>query len=222
MKLKIKFIALLFICLLSNTEGNAQDTPLIGEIKIFAGNFAPRGWAYCDGQLLSISQNQALFAILGTTYGGDGRTSFALPDLRGRVAIGPRNGPGLPSYKLGQRGGAPTNKLTILEMPSHNHLTSNSAAADQHAQLSTKTAVNETPQAGDVPAIANIPASLGVQNVKSFGPPAAGSVVNGQTLSGNADLTILNNGGSQAHNIMQPYLTINYIIALVGIFPSRN
>ena len=107
-------------------------------------------------------------------------------------------------------------------MPSHNHLTSNSGAADQHIQLSTKTAVNETPQAGDVPAIANTPASLGVQNVKSFGPPTAGSVVNGQTLSSNAGLTVLNNGGNQPHNNMQPYLTINYIIAMVGVYPSRS
>ena len=200
----------------------ASVDPLLGSISMFAGNFAPRGWALCQGQLLPIAQNTALFSILGTTYGGDGRTTFALPDLRGRAPLSSGRGPGLSQRNLGSRSGQEIHTLTTIEMPSHNHLTSNSSAADQHIQLSTKTAVNETPQVGDVPAIANTPASLGVQNVKSFGPPTAGSVVNGQTLSSNAGLTVLNNGGNQAHNNMQPYLTINYIIAMVGVFPSRS
>jgi len=95
--------------------------PFIGQMIMFGGNFAPRGWAFCHGQLLPIAQNTALFSILGTTYGGDGRTTFALPDLRGRVAIAPGRGPGLPTYNLGQRGGSETNTHTILNLPSHNH-----------------------------------------------------------------------------------------------------
>ena len=221
MKLKTKFIGLLFIGLLSMTSGTAQaQEGFIGEIRMFAGNFAPRTWAYCDGQLLSIAQNTALFSILGTTYGGDGRTTFALPDLRGRTAIGPRNGPGLPGYRLGQKAGAPTTTLTLAQIPSHNHLTQNVAAADQHILLSKDTAVNEIPAAGDVPAAAQFGNGLSGTKVKAFGPPT--NTVNGQTISGNAGLTVLNNGGSQSHNNMQPYTSVNYIICTQGVFPSRN
>jgi len=95
--------------------------PFLAEIILFAGNFAPRGWALCQGQILPINQNQALFSLLGTTYGGDGRTSFALPDLRGRVPIHPGHGPGLSNYDLGQKGGTETNTLTPNQLPSHNH-----------------------------------------------------------------------------------------------------
>ena len=201
----------------------ALDNPTIGEIAMFAGNFAPRGWAFCSGQLLPINSNQALFSIIGTTYGGDGRTTLALPDLRGRVAIhsgdGSR-GPGLSSRPLGQRSGQETHTLSIQEMPSHNHLTQNTPSTDQHILLSTDAAVNEQPQAGDVPAAAQFGAGLGGTKVKNYGPPT--NTVNGQTISGNAGLTILNNGGQQPHNNMQPYLAINYIIALTGTFPSRS
>ena len=196
--------------------------PFLGQIVLFAGNFAPRGWALCEGQLLPISQYSALFSILGTIYGGDGRTTFALPDLRGRAAISSGRGPGLSDRRLGSRSGQEVHTLTISEMPSHNHLTSNNGATDQHVQLSTTKAVNETPQTGDVPAAAEFGAGLGATPVKAFGPPTAGNIVNGQTLSGNAGLNILNNGGNQAHNNMQPFLTTNYIIALQGVFPSRN
>lgn len=196
--------------------------PFLGQIVLFAGNFAPRGWALCEGQLLPISQNSALFSILGTIYGGDGRTTFALPDLRGRAAISSGRGPGLSDRRLGSRSGQEVHTLTTLEMPSHNHLTSNNGATDQHITLSTENAVNETPQTGDVPAVAQFGPGLSATNVRSFGPVTPGKTVNGQTLSGNAGLTILNNGGSQAHNNMQPYLTTNYIIALQGVFPSRN
>ena len=95
--------------------------PTLGEVRMFAGNFAPRAWALCEGQLLAINSNQALFSILGTTYGGDGRTSFGLPDLRGRGPISPGTGPGLPSYREGQRGGATTNVLNVTQIPAHNH-----------------------------------------------------------------------------------------------------
>ena len=98
-----------------------MSTPIIGEIRLFAGNFAPRSWMFCQGQLLSIAQNTALFSILGTTYGGNGQTTFALPDLRGRVPINPGQGPGLPPYTLGEQGGTPTHTLISPEMPAHAH-----------------------------------------------------------------------------------------------------
>ncbi|MBB4119761.1 microcystin-dependent protein [Mesonia hippocampi] len=186
--------------------------PTIGEITMFGGNFASRGWAFCDGQLLPIAQNTALFSILGTTYGGDGRTTFALPDLRGRAPIGPRNDPGLSDYRLGQKGGVETVTLNITQMPSHNHTTQNNITADD--------AVNETPAPGDVPAIGNFADGVTTQKVKNFGP--ATNTVNGQTISANAGLNILNTGENLPHTNVQPYLAVNYIIALVGIFPSRN
>ena len=196
--------------------------PFIGEIVMFAGNFAPRGWALCDGQLLSISANQALFSILGTTYGGDGRTTFALPDLRGRAPIHPGTGPGLSTYRLGQRGGTETVTLNQLQIPSHTHIPINNQSQDQHIQLSSTDAVNETPAPGDVPAVANFGSGLNVTKVKSFGPLAAGSVVNGQTISGSAGLTLSNTGGNQYHTNVQPFECVNFIIAMVGVFPSRN
>ncbi len=196
--------------------------PLLATIQLFAGNFAPRGWAFCNGALLPIAQNTALFSLLGTTYGGDGRTTFALPDLRSRVAIGEGRGPGLSNYRLGQRGGEETHVLLITEMPNHGHATQNVPGADQSVLLSTEDAVNEIPNAGDVPAIANYANGLATERVKSFGPPATGKVAAGQKISGNAGLTISNNGGSQAHYNLQPFLSLNYIIAMVGIFPSRS
>src|SRR6056297_3180065 len=98
-----------------------MSEPFVGEIRMFAGNFAPRGWAFCDGQLLAVSQNDALFSLLGTIYGGDGRTTFALPDMRGRFPLHPGNGPGLPSYRQGQRGGRPELTLNQTELPAHSH-----------------------------------------------------------------------------------------------------
>ncbi|MFT4576855.1 MAG: microcystin-dependent protein [Polaribacter sp.] len=198
--------------------------PMMAQIMIFGGNFAPRGWAFCDGQLLAISQNTALFSLLGTTYGGDGRTTFALPDLRGRVAVHPGNGPGLTPRKLGQRSGVETETLTLLQMPIHTHITSNTPSTDQHVSLSSTLAVNEIPQPNDVPAVANYPApsGLGETKVKSFGPATASNTVNGQTISGSAGLTVHDNGGNQPHNNMQPWLGLNYIIALQGIYPSRS
>lgn len=201
----------------------ALDNPTIGEITMFAGNFAPRQWAFCDGQLLAISTNQALFSIIGTTYGGDGRTTFALPDLRGSVPIHSANGqpgPGLTPRPLGQKSGQERHTLSIQEMPSHNHLTQNNTTTDQHILLSAEQAVNEVPAPGDVAAVANYVDGLQSKNVKSFGPP--NNLVNGQAISGNAGLTILNTGGQQPHNIMQPYLAINFIIALEGTYPTRS
>ncbi len=148
--------------------------PFIAQIVQFGGNFAPRGWALCDGQLLAISSNTALFSILGTTYGGDGRTTFALPDLRGRVSVHPGTGPGLTPYPLGDKGGAETHTL-----PAHNH-------------AGTGRATSHTPGASLAPA------------------PGTGFSSGGII------------GAAPSTSNLQPYLSINYIIATVGTFPSRN
>ncbi len=188
--------------------------PMIGEVRNFAGNFAPRGWAFCEGQLLAISQNQALFSILGTTYGGDGRTTFALPDLRGRVAIGPGTGPGLPTYRLGERSGTPTVTLNQTQMPAHNHI----ATVQMTGQASVGT--NAEPAGSGEPA-GNVlgESSSGIYNSSAA---EAGEELGGVTDTRTANVTILNNGGNQAHNNMQPYLAVYYIIALQGVFPSRS
>lgn len=199
----------------------ADGNQLIGSIILFAGNFAPRSWAYCDGQLLAISSNEALFSILGTTYGGDGRTTFGLPDLRGRVPIGPRTGPGLSTYRLGERSGQEAVVLTTQQLPSHNHLTQNVPGADQHILFNGEKALRDIPEEGDLPSIAATSPSLGLgEPANLYGPPT--NVVNGQALSANAGLTINNTGNSQEHYNVQPFLAVNYIIALQGLYPSRN
>ncbi len=168
--------------------------PFLGQIVMFGGNFAPRGWALCDGQLLAISQNSALFSILGTTYGGDGRTTFALPDLRGRVPVHAGTGPGLTPYRLGERGGQEAVTLTTAQIPSHTH--SLNASTDP---------ANDTNPSGKLPARA-------AEDTYVTGTPSA-------TLSPQA---AANTGGNQSHGNVQPYQAVNYIIALQGTFPSRN
>ncbi len=167
-----------------------MSEPFIAEIKIVGFNFAPRGWAFCDGQILPISQNQALFALLGPTYGGDGRTSFALPDLRGRAPVHVGDGD-----TLGSKGGVETHTLSIAEMPSHIHGVK---------------ATNDSPEA-DTPTN-NVLASAGVNAYGSLSAP---------TVNMKADM-VDNTGGGQAHNNMQPLLALNFVIALQGLFPSRN
>ena len=188
--------------------------PFIGQVIMFAGNFAPRGWAFCEGQLLAINSNQALFSILGTTYGGDGRTTFALPDLRGRVAIHPGNGPGLPSYQLGQKGGADTTTINVTNMPSHNH----------QATVSVTSALHFTPAAGDEtsPGGGSLAIAPATAQIYSADPPPNTSSLAPASITNSATANILNNGGQQPFNNMQPYLAVNYIIALIGLFPSRN
>jgi microcystin-dependent protein len=177
-------------------------TPFIGQIVMFGGNFAPRGWALCDGQLLSISSNEALFSLLGTIYGGDGRTTFGLPDLRGRVAMHAGSGPGLTPRQLGRKSGAEQNFLTVGQMPSHNH------AATGTVNLGT--ASNAASGSG-----AFLPISTGA----NFYSTAAGAA---QMNAGAVSVTVGNNGGSQGINNIQPFQCVNYIIALQGTYPSRN
>jgi microcystin-dependent protein len=183
-----------------------MSEPFIAEIRLFAGNFAPRGWAFCNGQILSIAQNTALFSLLGTTYGGNGQTTFALPDLRGRVPISPGQGPGLPSYTLGQQGGAPSHTLITTEMPAHTHAT----------QVSIKAFEDSFGGAGDSPS----PTNHYWSSVASGAP--YNSTSNTTMNPGAVQATLGVAGGSQPHNNMQPYTAINYIIALEGIYPSRN
>ena len=192
----------------------------IGQIMMFAGPFAPVNWALCNGQTLQISEYPPLFSIIGTTYGGNRRTTFALPDLRGRAPIHSGRAPGLSTYNLGQTGGLEQVVLNIAQMPPHSHATGDIAAEDQHILLSSAAAVNETPKPGDVPAVANFQGSITAQNVKSFGPPT--NVVKGQTISGNAGLTISNTGEGKSHENRQPYLVMNYIICINGAYPPRN
>ena len=178
-----------------SNSGNAQEA-MIGEVKMFAGNFAPRGWALCNGQLLQISQNSALFSILGTTYGGDGRTTFALPDLRGRVAVHAGSGTGLIRKQLGQQGGAENVNISVRNLPSHTH------------------AIKAVAEVGDE--------GLPNGNLLASNSSANRSY---STLSSNATMNksmVENTGGNLPVNNMQPYLTINYIICLEGIYPSRN
>ena len=172
-----------------------MSEPFIAEIRIFAGNFAPRGWAFCDGQLLPISQNTALFSLIGTTYGGDGRTTTALPNLQGRAPMHPGRGPGLTSRRLGERGGVETVTLTEAQMPAHNHILRATVA---RGGVSTPTGNAFNTSSGET----------------AYHAP--------DTNVGMSSAMAADTGGSQAHNNMQPYLTINFIIALVGLYPSRS
>ena len=169
---------------------------------MFGGNFPPRGWAFCQGQLLSIAQNTALFSILGTTYGGNGQTTFALPDLRGRVPLGPGQGPGLSPYTLGQQAGTENTTLTQNNLPSHSHSLNGSTSGQANAAVPT----------GNFLGVGKVPSSSETINI--YNSAASGAVMN----AGSIGLT----GGSQPFSILQPYLCVTFIIALEGIFPSRN
>jgi microcystin-dependent protein len=175
--------------------------PFIAQILLFASNFAPRGWALCEGQMLPIAQNTALFSLIGTIYGGDGITTMALPDLRGRVAIGPGQGPGLPDYRQGDKGGTASTTLTVLNMPTHNHVLNANSSYGTTAVPASNTSLAATTDGRSI--------SVNVYSTNAPNVQLAGASV------GNA-------GANQPINNMQPYLAIPYIIALVGIFPSRN
>jgi microcystin-dependent protein len=185
--------------------------PFVGQICAFGFNFAPRGFALCDGQLLAISSNTALFSLLGTMYGGDGRDTFALPDLRGRTPIHMGTGPGLSNRREGSRGGSEFTSLNITNMPSHNHSVSQSISASTKVFAEAATTDDPTDKYFGKPD-SNIYIGSG-RTAKSMADDA---------ITINAQIGIVNNGGSQPHNNMQPYLTINYSIALFGTFPSRS
>lgn len=172
-----------------------MSEPFVGEIRMFAGNFAPRGWAFCDGQLLAVSQNDALFSLLGTIYGGDGRTTFGLPDLRGRIPIHAGTGPGLSPRRLGSKGGEEAVTLTVNQLPSHTH----------PLQASADSAT------GPNPATSVLAETL------------TDRVYRDDTQDVNmAPSSITSVGGSQAHTNIMPFLCVHFIIALFGIYPSRH
>ena len=176
--------------------------PFIGQIILFAGNFAIRGYAMCNGQLLSIAQNTALFSILGTTYGGNGQTTFALPDLRGRVPNHMGQGPGLSNYSLGQVAGVENTTLTQNNLPPHSH-TLNGSNSGQ---------ANVASPGNNFLGIGKVPSSS--ETINMYNSVASASPLNAASITGG--------GGSIPFSILQPYLTLNYLIALEGIFPSRN
>lgn len=179
----------------------------ISEIRMFAGNFAPLNWAFCNGSLQSIAQNTALFALIGTTYGGNGQTTFALPDLRGRVAIHNGQGPGLSNYSLGQMGG--TESITLLASNVNNH----AHAITGNAGIVTASGDGQTPVA-----VNNFPANNGDTIYSSV---TDNSVMAPASLTGVTVAPQTPNGSTPINN-QQPYLGMNFIICLFGIFPSRN
>jgi microcystin-dependent protein len=174
-----------------------MSEPFVGEVRMFAGNFAPRGWAFCDGQLLAVSQNDALFSLLGTIYGGDGRTTFGLPDLRGRIPLHAGSGPGLSPRRLGAKAGAENVTLTVNQLPSHGH----------GFQVTTATGNESSPEN------------------ESFASSATADYYIDQSFPQNVSLAssaVTNTGGSRSHTNLMPFLCIHFIIALVGIYPSRS
>lgn len=170
--------------------------PYIGEIRMFGGNFAPAGWAFCDGQLMAIAENDALFALIGTTYGGDGQSTFALPDLRGRLPIHQGSGLGLPTYTLAEAAGSESVTLTTNQMPQHTH----AFVAD-----SSLTGLSPNP-AGSIPA--------GSTTIDAYINDIADQTLAPQSVSAV--------GGSQSHDNMMPFVTLSFIISLYGIFPSQS
>ena len=180
-----------------------MSTPFLGQIEIFSFNFAPKGWAQCNGQLLPINQNQALFSLLGTMYGGDGRVNFALPDLRGRTPIHVGSG-----HTLGERGGEQAHTLIMSEMAAHNHMVNVDATT-------AATSNQVTPANTEV-------LGLTAGQLKDGTPLAINMYSNGASGVTLDPRTISNVGGSQPHTNIMPYLTLNCCIALQGIFPSRN
>jgi microcystin-dependent protein len=186
-----------------------MSEPFVGEIKMVGFNFAPRGYALCNGQILSIAQNTALFSLLGTMYGGNGQTTFALPNLQGRVPVHQGQGAGLSNYTIGQNGGEETHTLITTEMPLHNH----TATATTTVSASS-TAANATSPAN------NFLANSGRTNIYSNTPPDVNMGSNPATAT--TSVTVQSSGGSAPHNNLQPYLCVNFVIALEGIFPSRN
>jgi microcystin-dependent protein len=171
--------------------------PFVAEIRIFPFNFAPKGWAFCDGQLLPLSQNTALFSLLGTTYGGNGKSNFALPNMQGNAPMHPGQGPGLSLHDLGETGGSETVSLLESEIPSHSH----------NVTASSQDGLDNHP-------VGNFPAqSIGINMYQPQGTP---------TIVAMNDSSLAPAGGDQPHNHMQPYLTLNFCIALQGVFPPRT
>ncbi|WP_308466519.1 phage tail protein [Rathayibacter soli] len=172
-----------------------MSQPFIGEVRIFAGNFAPLGWSFCDGSILSIAQNVALFSLIGTTYGGDGQNTFALPDLRGRFAVHAGTGGGGTTSVIGQASGAESVTLATSQLPSHTHVPQSSSAA----------ATTATAAGGAWAAWSDSPYAAAAAPTVAMSPAAVASA-----------------GGGQPHDNMPPFTAVNFIIALFGVFPTQN
>lgn len=189
-----------------------MSEPFLGEIRMVGFNFAPRGWAYCNGQMMAIAQNTALFSLLGTIYGGNGQTTFGLPDLRSRVPMHWGQGPGLSNYVQGEVQGSETMTLNTNQIPAHVHTVSGSVTG---VSASTKEGTERAPTA------ASMLAASGQRDLQFIPAADAGTpvtVTTNQTFSGNTQSA----GGNQPFSILQPSLTVTFIIATEGIFPSRN
>lgn len=192
MKTKILLLLLSIFTIGSFNQSNAQEV-MLAEVKIFAGNFAPRGWMKCEGQLLPIAEYSALFSLIGTTYGGDGRTTFGLPDMRGRVTMGTGNGPGLSPSTWGQRKGQEQVSLTTGNLPAHNHM-------------------------AQIPTVQNEPVE-----VMPARDPDSGSVTVGHPLGeSSSNVQTMNTGNNIPVYLMQPSISMTYIICVSGYFPSRS
>ncbi|WNJ17818.1 tail fiber protein [Pontibacter sp. G13] len=189
--------------------------PFIGQIIMFAGTFAPRGWAFCDGQLLDISSNTALFSIVGTVYGGDGRTTFALPDLRGRVPVHPGSGPGLSSYRQGQKGGYEAIGLNQSQLPNYNMTGTGNVAGNVEINVN-----EEDPSSTEA---ANMVLGNTENNIIYNGSSADGSLMlGGVSHNLTTTVSVSSGGGGQSHENRMPFNTVQFIIALQGVYPSRN
>ena len=189
--------------------------PFIGEIRTVGFNFAPRGWALCDGQLLPIANNTALFSLLGTTYGGDGRTTFGLPDLRGRTSIGVGSGPGLSTISWGERRGSEITTLNVTHLPNHNHTVASGSLSVHNGAGNQDTIIDGSTK------------SLAISATVDRTPVIANNSFSSEPATANINNAVVNSptgntGGNQSFNNMQPSLGIYHIIALIGIYPSRN
>ncbi|WP_010139364.1 phage tail protein [Oceanicola sp. S124] len=172
-----------------------MSEPYVGEIRMFAGNFAPQGWAFCDGQLLAVSQYDALFSLLGTIYGGDGRTTFGLPDMRGRIPLHLGQGPGLTERREGSKGGSETLTLTVAQMPSHHH----GFVVD----------TGDATTAGPLGAVLAEGVGVGAYSTEPLNTPLSSA-------------SVTRTGGAHSHTNLMPSLCVNFIISLYGVYPSRH
>jgi len=208
-----------------------MSNPFVGEIRMVGFNFNPRAWALCNGQLMSIAQNAALFSLLGTTYGGDGVQTFALPNLQSRVPVHQGTGPGLSTYVIGQNGGTENANLLISNMPAHTHVATFTAAGSTPLTVTASVQVASvgatvTDPNGSIPAQSQQPARVPVSIDSYAATSAATGSLGGVSATigggGAGNVTVGAAGGNQPFSIVEPYLCINFIIALQGIFPSRN
>ena len=199
-----------------------MSEPFLGEIKMVAFNYAPRGWAFCNGEMMAISQNTALFSLLGTTFGGDGRTTFALPDLRGRVPIHQGQGSGLSTYVMGQKSGTESVPLGLSNLPSHNHVMQTTVNAQVNLAIPANSNEGDTNVPGSDKILAKM--SKGLSTVNGYTSAVANTQLETQSEVVNIpiDTGTSATGGNTPTPVLQPYLVANFVIALEGIFPSRS